>query len=402
MKNIFLLLILVSQTLTAQRLSKTDKAVIENLKTEVTYLASDQMEGRRTGTEGEKLAYEYLSKQFEKAGLIPKGNDHSFIQTFQIDEGKQVLPSTHLIINDTALSEKDFFPFIFSSNSSVKADASPAFKEKNMPWFWDVKETIEENNNNPHFDLKEAIRSKAIEFAGKGASALIVYNSGKEIADFNFDGKSKTPGLKIPVVFLYKNAEKRFLTDNSANLNIDLKVELADKSQTGHNVIGFIDNSAPYTIVLGAHYDHLGHGEDEGLSGGSKGEIFNGADDNASGTVAVLELAKFLKSSKLKNNNYLFICFSGEEEGLYGSKYFAENSVVPLDQINYMMNFDMIGRLNDTSHLLTIGGFGTSPTWEKILPGKTKWLNIKFDSSGVGPSDHTSFYMKNIPVLFFF
>ncbi|HXR84526.1 MAG TPA: M28 family peptidase [Hanamia sp.] len=402
MKNIFLLLILVSQTLTAQRLSKTDKAVIENLKTEVTYLASDQMEGRRTGTEGEKLAYEYLSKQFEKAGLIPKGNDHSFIQTFQIDEGKQVLPSTHLIINDTALSEKDFFPFIFSSNSSVKADASPAFKEKNMPWFWDVKETIEENNNNPHFDLKEAIRSKAIEFARKGASALIVYNSGKEIADFNFDGKSKTPGLKIPVVFLYKNAEKRFLTDNSANLNIDLKVELADKSQTGHNVIGFIDNSAPYTIVLGAHYDHLGHGEDEGLSGGSKGEIFNGADDNASGTVAVLELAKFLKSSKLKNNNYLFICFSGEEEGLYGSKYFAENSVVPLDQINYMMNFDMIGRLNDTSHLLTIGGFGTSPTWEKILPEKTKWLNIKFDSSGVGPSDHTSFYMKNIPVLFFF
>jgi len=395
-------LILVSQTLTAQRLSKTDKAVIENLKTEVTYLASDQMEGRRTGTEGEKLAYEYLSKQFEKAGLIPKGNDHSFIQTFQIDEGKQVLPSTHLIINDTALSEKDFFPFIFSSNSSVKADASPAFKEKNMPWFWDVKETIEENNNNPHFDLKEAIRSKAIEFARKGASALIVYNSGKEIADFNFDGKSKTPGLKIPVVFLYKNAEKRFLTDNSANLNIDLKVELADKSQTGHNVIGFIDNSAPYTIVLGAHYDHLGHGEDEGLSGGSKGEIFNGADDNASGTVAVLELAKFLKSSKLKNNNYLFICFSGEEEGLYGSKYFAENSVVPLDQINYMMNFDMIGRLNDTSHLLTIGGFGTSPTWEKILPEKTKWLNIKFDSSGVGPSDHTSFYMKNIPVLFFF
>lgn len=402
MKNIFLLLIFVSPSLLAQRLSKSDKAVIENLKTEVTYLASDQLEGRRTGTNGEKLAYEYLSQQFQKIGLAPKGNDHSFIQSFEINEGKEILPSTHLIINDTALDEKDFFPFIFSSNNSVKADASPAFKEKGMPWFWDIKETLEENNNNPHFDLKDSIRNKAIEFAEKGASALIVYNSGNENANLNFDEKSKTETIKIPVVFLYKNAERKYLTDNSANLTINLKVDIADKSITGHNVIGYIDNSAPYTIIIGAHYDHLGHGEGEDLSAGGKGEIFNGADDNASGTAAVLELAKFLKDSKLKNNNYLFVCFSGEEEGLYGSKYFLQNPVVPLGQINYMINFDMVGRLNDTTHTLFIGGFGTSPSWGKILPEKTKSLNVKFDSSGVGPSDHTSFYLKNIPVLFFF
>jgi hypothetical protein len=177
---------------------------------------------------------------------------------------------------------------------------------------------------------------------------------------------------------------------------------LGEKSLTGHNVIGYIDNGAPYTIILGAHYDHLGHGEDEGLNLGGKGEIFNGADDNASGTAAILELAKYVKDSKLKNNNYLFICFSGEEEGLYGSKYFMENPGIPIDKINYMMNFDMVGRLNDTSHLLSVGGYGTSPVWGKILPEKTKSLNIKFDSTGVGPSDHTSFYLKNIPVLFFF
>ena len=98
----------------------------------------------------------------------------------------------------------------------------------------------------------------------------------------------------------------------------------------------------------------------------------------------------------------MFVCFSGEEEGLYGSKYFLQNPVVPLGQINYMINFDMVGRLNDTTHTLFIGGFGTSPSWRKILPEKTKSLNVKFDSSGVGPSDHTSFYLKNIPVLFFF
>jgi aminopeptidase YwaD len=109
-----------------------------------------------------------------------------------------------------------------------------------------------------------------------------------------------------------------------------------------------------------------------------------------------------LKNSKLKSNNYLFICFSGEELGLFGSKYFTAHSSIDLSSVNYMINSDMIGRLNDSTHTLIIGGFGTSPAWGTLLESKTKYLNIKFDSTGVGPSDHTSFYLKNIPVLFFF
>jgi len=403
MKYALLFLILISQTVTAQKLKKSEKAIIENLKTEINYLASDKLEGRRTGTAGEKLAYEYITSEFQKTGLIPKGDGNSFLQAFEINEGKEILPSTHLKINDTTLQTgTDFFPFIFSAEGSAKGGASLAFKEKGMPWFWDIKEILADNQQNPHFDLTAAIKNKAIEFADKGASALLVFNSGNLDDELKFDGKSKIPQVKIPVVYLTKNAARKYLSDNSADLQIDLQTAFGDKKRTGHNVIGYIDNGAAQTIIIGAHYDHLGYGEDHNSLWTGKPEIHNGADDNASGTAAVLELAKILKNSKLKNNNYLFICFSGEELGLFGSKYFTENPTIPLQTVDYMINCDMIGRLNDSTHTITVGGYGTSPEWGKILPQKTQALNVRFDSSGIGPSDHTSFYLKNIPVLFFF
>ena len=403
MKYIFILLILISSGVTAQRLKKSEKEVIENLKNEITYLASDKLQGRRTGSEGEKLAYEYLSDQFSKAGLAPKGDDHSFIQSFEINEGKQMLPATRMIINDTALeSGKDFFPLIFSGDGAAKGDVSPAFKEKGMPWFWDIKEVLDDNRNNPHFDLEEAIRNKALDIQKKGASALITYNSGKTDDGLTFDGKSKTPPVPIPVIYLSKEIAARYLSDNAANLTVDLQTALGEKTRTGHNVIGYLDNGAAHTIILGAHYDHLGLGQDHNTLDPDNHEVHNGADDNASGTASVIELAKLVKDSKFKNNNYLFICFSGEELGLLGSKYFTEHPTIPLDQVDYMINSDMIGRLNDDTRTIMIGGYGTSPQWGKLLPQKTKSLTVKFDSSGIGPSDHTSFYLQNIPVLFFF
>jgi hypothetical protein len=157
--------------------------------------------------------------------------------------------------------------------------------------------------------------------------------------------------------------------------------------------------------VLGAHYDHLGYGED-GNSMIRTGEhlIYNGADDNASGTAALIELSRLLKNSKLNKNNYLFIAFSGEELGLFGSKYFVEHPTINLMNVNYMINMDMVGRLNDSSKVLTVGGYGTSPEWAALIStgGKKFPFVIKIDSSGTGPSDHTSFYRKDIPVLFFF
>ena len=157
--------------------------------------------------------------------------------------------------------------------------------------------------------------------------------------------------------------------------------------------------------MIGAHYDHLGYGEDgNSLYRGAEKMIHNGADDNASGTAGVIELARMLKQSKLKKNNYLFIAFSGEELGLFGSKYFTEHPTFPLATINFMINMDMIGRLNDSSRTLTIGGYGTSPLWGILFADSKehKYFTFKYDSSGSGPSDYTSFYRKDIPVLFFF
>ena len=149
--------------------------------------------------------------------------------------------------------------------------------------------------------------------------------------------------------------------------------------------------------------DHLGYGEDHNsLYSGTTPMIHNGADDNASGTAALIEMGRWLKKSTYKKYNYLFVNFSGEELGLFGSKYFTEHAGIDLKTVNYMINMDMVGRLNDSTHGITIGGYGTSPTWGNLIKKEDAYFKINLDSSGSGPSDHTSFYKKDIPVLFFF
>jgi hypothetical protein len=174
-----------------------------------------------------------------------------------------------------------------------------------------------------------------------------------------------------------------------------------DKEIIGRNVVGFIDNGQPNTIVIGAHYDHLGYGESGSLHAGEK-EIHNGADDNASGVTGLFYLAESLKKSKFKNNNYLFIAFSGEEKGLLGSNFFVNNPTVNKTSINYMVNMDMIGRLSTDKKLL-VGGVGTSPVFDKLLDQvQTPALSVKKELSGSGSSDHMSFYNADIPVISFF
>jgi len=173
-----------------------------------------------------------------------------------------------------------------------------------------------------------------------------------------------------------------------------------DSTITGTNVLGYIDNKANKTIVIGAHYDHLGFGAEGSFYKGEEKAIHNGADDNASGVSVMLNLASKLKQTNT-SNNYLFIAFSGEEMGLLGSNYFVKNATIPLDSINYMLNMDMVGRLKADS-TLAVYGVGTSPVFKQVISDNNDKFKIIEKESGVGPSDHTSFYLNDIPVLHFF
>ena len=173
------------------------------------------------------------------------------------------------------------------------------------------------------------------------------------------------------------------------------------ETRTARNVIGYLDNDAEYTVVVGAHYDHLGHGI---MGSRHTGEpaVHNGADDNASGVALLLQLAEQLKTGRATNNNYLFIAFSGEEMGLFGSKYFVNNPTINLGKVNYMLNMDMVGRLNEDK-VLSVNAAGTSPAWKEVLNDLSiGGIDAVTSESGIGPSDHTSFYLKDIPVLHFF
>lgn len=169
---------------------------------------------------------------------------------------------------------------------------------------------------------------------------------------------------------------------------------------TGRNVIGFLDNGAAYTVIIGAHYDHLGYGHFGSLHTGDP-EIHNGADDNASGVAALLMLAETMKGRN-KANNYLFIAFSGEEKGLWGSNSFCKNPTLDASKMNYMLNMDMVGRLKPEK-TLAINGVGTSPKWKgNIKKIKTDGISVVTSESGIGPSDHSSFYNIGVPAIHFF
>lgn len=176
--------------------------------------------------------------------------------------------------------------------------------------------------------------------------------------------------------------------------------QASDSSVTGINVVGMVDNGGERTVILGAHYDHLGMGGEGSLHRGDPA-IHNGADDNASGVSLLLQMANRLQKSEGLKDNYLILLFSGEEMGLLGSNFFAKNPSVDLKSVPYMLNFDMVGRLRQDS-TLSVSGTGTTPLWPQMLNTVNPGFKLVLSESGVGPSDHTSFYLQDLPVLHFF
>ncbi len=401
-----------------------DKKIVKKLKADIGYLASDALEGRRTGTEGERKAADYLVAHYTQAGIYPyKGN---YRYSFNFVNGKEIAANSYIRINSKDLRIKEeVFPLPFSANGEVKADVIPEIMEQDGLWMLSLYSNREEAND-AHFDWEKSAYDRAKDAQKQGAKAVLFYDSYGARYPAEFNKKSDFESLDIPLAMLTYAGYSNNIKDGNSNITVALNVNMQKTEMTGTNIAAYIDNKAPYTVIIGAHYDHLGYGEDgNSLDASSKSKVWkdgngvqikvedadakerakhihNGADDNASGTAALLQVADWIKNNKLARYNYLFLHFSGEELGLLGSKAFVKDQGIDSSKVAYMINMDMVGRLNDSTHALTVGGVGTSPAWAKMADKNNPDFRIVHDSSGIGPSDHTSFYNVGIPVLFMF
>ena len=394
-----LVLLLAPVLLMAQKLKKADKLLVQQLQNHIQYLASDELEGRRAGSVGEQKAVDYIVAQYQTLGLTPMGTD-GFVQAFPIDEGKRMTASSFVKVNKQALElTKDFFPLSNSGSGNITSRASVSLNESKQVWFRDLQDVLEENTSNPHFDINQWIVTTSNDLKAKGATALFLHNSGTLVDNIQYYKFDTAKVLAIPVVYFTKDAWAKYFKDEVETYDINANIEFEHATRTAHNVAAFIDNKAANTVIIGAHLDHLGYNEDHNALD-INNNIRNGADDNASGTAALIEMAKSLSKKSPQHNNYLILHFSGEELGLFGSKYWLEHPTFK-GNFNYMINLDMVGRY-DTAHKLTVGGYGTSSKWAEILAKTPTSLITHYDSAGAGPSDHASFYRKDMPVLFMF
>ncbi|QGW29821.1 M28 family peptidase [Phnomibacter ginsenosidimutans] len=275
-----------------------------NLKTFVGVLASDSLEGRRTGTAGEAKAVAYIEQYYKQLG-IPGANNGSYQQPFVIDEGKMANASL-LQLDDAVLKAgTEYFPLPWSGLQSIDASSAAALQEIGSPWWYDLKEDLEANKNNPHLLPEQLIRDKAVAAAKKGATALLVYNSaaGEEVIKYN--AKDRSDAVAIPVFYIQKDAVHKYKIDASVSFHVKAKAAFTQQQRNGTNVAAIINNNAAQTIILGAHLDHLGYGEDANSRHTGDAAIHNGADDNASGTAALMEVARLLKEKPNKSFNYL-------------------------------------------------------------------------------------------------
>jgi len=488
-KQLFSFLFLASFILSVSgqkaQVAKTD-ATQANVHKTIEYLASDKLEGRRTGSPGANAAAAYIASSFAKLRLKPgsrsKNGRPNFMQPFPYVTGVEIAKTGNefsleltqaggnRIKVDNMLPVK---PVGFSPNGSVAqtgivfagfgiVSTDPKFDDYAS---LDVKGKVVlvfdgyPDNDNPHslFGRFDA-RTKALIAKDKGAIGMLLISretnyQDDRLAKLGYDQSLGEAALATFVVS--RNTAENIIGADKDSLPliegmiamrkdpgvttkfpsrdtqpvVSFKVNLVKKAVDAYNVVGILDGTDKAlrneAIVIGAHYDHLGHGGQGSLAANST-EIHHGADDNASGTAAIIELARQFAAAKTNKRTIIFIAFSGEEEGLFGSSFYVQNPIFPLDKTVAMINLDMVGRLNDKK--LTIGGMGTASEWKSLIesqnatgrasstpPKDRRFLGppIKADETakafalslsedGFGPSDHSSFYGKKVPVLFFF
>jgi len=424
---------------------------IEDIYKHLSFIASDDLKGRGTGTPEIDLAGKYIAKNFARFGVETRGQK-GYFQTFKVTTDIKINKNNSLIalINNEIVEFKikqDYQPTGFSSNGIVDGEVVfVGYGIEAEDLGYNDFSGIDLNNKialmmryspdgdkpDSKFEFKTQSNFKVSVAKSKGAKAVILFTGPNTVESDRLislipDPAANNAGIPVVSITTQKatelfakagydllNIQKQIDSNKSANsfeipnIRIKLSVDLQPVIKETNNVIGFIEGNDEKlkneVIVIGAHYDHLGMGGRGSLSTSKVPEVHNGADDNGSGTSGLLELAEYFARHRNElKRSILFIAFSGEELGLLGSRHFVENPTIPLNQIVAMINMDMIGRLNEKK-ALTVYGTGTSPKWKDLLTklNQDSIFSLNFIDAGFGPSDHSSFYAKDIPVLFFF
>ena len=424
------------------------------LTASVAYLASDELEGRMTGSEGARRAADHIADALRGLGLEPAGEDGSYFQSFEFTAKRRVLPEHNALRVSVGGEDRDyavdadFRPLSFSANANVTGDVVFAGYGLSTPGGYDsyagldvadkivvvLRYVPEEVDAERRAELNRyaGLRYKAMIARDRGAKAILVVagpnspNAGKLIP-LTFDNSLSGSGIvaasvsgdvaatvfaaagkDLEEVQSQLDVENPHFLGQFALQDVELSIEAGVErvKATDRNVLARLPatvTSAIETVVVGAHYDHIGRGGASSLARqGEEGEIHNGADDNASGVAVVLELAGALAQVQARPRNVMFAFWSGEELGLIGSSWFVDEPTLPLEDIVAYLNFDMVGRLRDNR--LSLQGVGSSSVWRRHIERRN--IPAGFDLALLDdpylPTDSTAFYPKGVPILSFF
>jgi len=429
--------------------SQQSPITVEEIQEHIAFLASDDLEGRKPGTPQSKIAAQYVADHFAQLGLESLGEDG--FQYFQVITSVSLGENNKFSAGEiTATPGEDYTPTAFSANADLKADlvfVGYGFQFENDSLSWDDYSGVdtkgkwvmilrggpEIEGSTTQYDQYISLRHKTLMARDNGAAGVIFVSGEKfeaqdELMPLTMDRNFSMSAL--PAIHVKRDLANQLLAGSSKtieslesaldeelqaqslelNQELSVSIEVLQHEVTTQNVLAILRGTDPVLqseyIIVGAHYDHLGWG---GKGSGSRrpdtSAIHNGADDNASGVAAVLEIAERLSLGKSKpKRSILFMTFGAEEMGLLGSKFFTSTPLIDLKNVKHMFNLDMVGRLNPESRSLTVGGTGTAKGMDEFLASMAEGRDFSLSTTpdGYGPSDHASFYIENIPVLFFF
>ena len=450
------------------RVSDTQSSNKTNIRQHIEFLADDALEGRMTGSEGAKRAAEHIATQFEELNLKSIGDEQNYFQTFEFTAGRRIIAEENRFHITRQMHgseqvmefsvEQDFQPLSFSRNGVVEGEVvfvgygltvpgelgegydayvGLDVQDKIVVALRYVPEAVEPERRQ-QLNRYAGLRYKAMQARERGAKAFLVVagpnspNAGNLIP-LDFDSSLADSGIVAASISdtvantLFSPSGKDLKAIQSEldvenphflgqfplpDVKVKIVVSIEKVKKTDQNVIGLLSPQAltddTEYIIVGAHYDHIGHGEIGSLARkGEEGQIHNGADDNASGTAVVLELAATLSEVYAEHpekfrRGIIFALWSGEELGLIGSTHFVNHPMVPLEKVAAYLNFDMVGRLRDNK--LILQGVGSSSVWTKLIEKRNIPIgfNLTLQADPYLPTDVTAFYPKEVPVLSFF